>query len=644
MQSLVPSNSEKYERLLLYEEDYIMTVKFTKIDHVITQQHHAEQEFLGEYKKTKYSFEAPYVKLNPYLIAPLTALVMFETEKPVGVKIIVKGREKAGDINFAFPEAVEHVIPVYGLYSDFANQVDLILDDGRKTTLTIKTDAAPEQVKLPTKMETTAEYFLDNLMFVTPTSPAMTAAYDYKGDVRWYGTLNFSFDLKRVKNGRLLMGTNRLFLPPYHTTGIFEMGIIGKIYKEYRLPGGYHHDQFEMEDGNLLILTQEPARGTVEDMCVLVDRTSGEILKRWDYQKALPQDVGGSGSHSSYDWFHNNAVWYDKKTNTLTLSGRHQDAIINIDYETGDLNWIIGDPEGWPQELVEKYFFTPVGDGDFDWQYEQHACVVLPDGDILNFDNGHWRAKVPEKYVPAKDNFSRGVRYRIDTDKMEIEQVWQYGKERGEEFFSTYICNVEYYAEGHYLVHSGGIATYKGETCNRPPVQYRGEDEQYVKLNSITVELKDNVVMYEMHLPGNYYRAEKLKLYCTEDVLTFGNGELLGRLGVTEEFTTIPPTEPGGLVPDKFNVKLGLEEDRLVFKATFEKGQMVLLQLEGDKTHSYFIPTTRKPFLAMCVGTFLERDDRAVELPINREGLSGEYKVSLIVDDKKYETGVSVQL
>lgn len=113
--------------------------------------------------------------------------------------------------------------------------------------------------------------------------------------------------------------------------------------------------------------------------------------------------------------------------------------------------------------MVDKYFFKPVGDlSKFDWQYEQHACVVCPDGDVMCFDNGQYRAKVKEKYIDNKDNFSRGVRYRIDTDKMEIEQVWQYGKERGQEFFSAYICNVEYYAEGHYMIHSGGIGREDG--------------------------------------------------------------------------------------------------------------------------------------------------------------------------------------
>ncbi len=621
-----------------------MSIELKQITHIIDAQYAAEQAMLAECRNGDYDIETPYVKLNPYLIAPLTALVYFKTPQATTATVRVKGKEEAGDISFTFPAAEEHFLPVYGLYADTANTVEITLGDGTKSTLTIQTEKAPESVHLPISIEATAAYMDGNLMFLSPSSPANLAAYDYRGDVRWFITLNFSFDLKRVKNGRLLMGTHRLLMPPYHTTGVFEFGMIGKIYKEFRIPGGSHHDQLEMEDGNLLILTQDPPRGTVEDMCVLVDRNTGAILKSWDYQKALPQNVGGSGSQDKHDWFHNNSVWYDKKTNTLTLSGRHQDAIINLDYETGKLNWIIGDPEGWPEDM-QKYFFKPVGDlSKFDWQYEQHAAVVLPDGDIMCFDNGHWRAKKKENYLPAKDNFSRGVRYHIDTEKMEIEQVWQYGKERGSEFFSCYISNVEYYGEGHYLVHSGGTGTYKGEPCNRPPVQFRGEDEQYVHMEAITVEIKDDTVMYEMHVPGNYYRAEKMPLYCKEDVLTFGKGQLLGTLGVTETFDTVPDMKDGGLVPDKYNIKMAQEVDRLVMKGTFEKGQLVMLLLEGESTHAYFVPTTKRPFLAMCVGTFLESDDRSVEFPVSFEGLSGTFHVSLIIDEGKYDTGITLTI
>lgn len=620
-----------------------MSIELKKITHIIDEQFAAEQKMLEEIKAGTFTLDAPYVRLNPYLIAPLTALVHFTTPDETEAAVLVKGKEKAGDMGCTYPAAREHYLPVYGLYPGTDNEVTITLGNGARTTLSIRTEKAPARVFSPTKVETTAEYMGANVMFLSPTSPANLAAYDYRGDVRWYSPLNFAFDLKRARNGRLLLGTHRLLMPPYHTTGIFEMGMIGKIYKEYRLPGGYHHDQMEMEDGNLLILTQDPPRGTVEDMCALVDRETGAIIRRWDFQDNLPRNVGGSGSQDKHDWFHNNSVWYDKASNSLTFSGRHQDAIINIDFDSGKLNWVIGDPEGWPEDIVKQYFFKPVGDlSKFDWQYEQHAALIVPGGDVMCFDNGHWRAKVKEKYREAKDNFSRGVRWRINTDRMEIEQVWQYGKERGAEFFSTYICNVEYYGEGHYMVHSGGTGTFRGEACNKPPVQIRGDDEKYIALNSITVELKDDVVVYEMQAPANYYRAEKLPLYCKEDALAFGKGKLLGSLGVTEPFGTIPETEKGGMVPDKYNIRLGQEADRLVMKGSFEKGQLVMLLLEGDTTRAYFVPTTKRPFLAMCVGTFLETDDRAVEFPVSFENLSGAYAVSLIVDEYRYDTGVTL--
>lgn len=621
-----------------------MSMQVAKLEHIITFQSKLETAMQEEWKNKSFTFEKPFIKVNPYFVAPLTALIYFTTQAEQSVSIRVKGKEKEGDFYFDFPKAKEHVIPVYGLYADASTEIVLTLGDGSIQTFTIATEKEPENLHKPTKIETSAQYMGQNVIFLSPTSAGVLAAYDYKGDVRWYNTLNLVFDLKRAKNGRILVGTHRFRLPPYHTTGLFEMGMIGKIYREYRLAGGYHHDQFEMEDGNLLILTQTPERGTVEDVCVLVDRKTGTIIKEWDYQKVLPQNVGGSGSQDEHDWFHNNSVWYDKKTNSITLSGRHQDIIINLDFDSGDLNWIIGDPECWPENM-QKYFFKPVGDlTKFDWQYEQHAAAMLPNGDVMCFDNGHFRAKVEEKYVPAINNFSRGVRYKIDTNKMEIEQTWQFGKERGSDFFSTYISNIEYYADEHYMVHSGGIGKFKGEVCDVAPARYVGDDEQYLDLNSITIEIKDDVIVYEMHIPANYYRAEKLELYSKDDVLTFGKGELLGSLGITEQFDTIPETENRGLVPTQYKAKLTQEEDRLIFNGSFEKGQLVMLLLEGKKTAAYFIPTTKNAFLAMCVGTFLTADERAVEFPISCLGLSGEYSVKIIIDDAKYDTATNITI
>ena len=86
---------------------------------------------------------------------------------------------------------------------------------------------------------------------------------------------------------------------------------------------------------------------------------------------------------------------------------------------------------------------------------------------------------------------------------MTIEQVWQYGKESGAEFFLLYICNCEYYERGHYLVHSGGIGKENGDWLNMPGAGMTAAiDNGSAELSSITVELKDDVVLYEMHLPA----------------------------------------------------------------------------------------------------------------------------------------------
>ncbi len=620
-------------------------IRYTNQDHLITRQARAEQEFLAAFNKERPTIAEPMVVRNPYLINPLCALVLFSTETAVAPTVTVCGkRYERENITHTFPAATEHILPVLGLYDDFANTVIISLADGTSTTLTITTEPLPPEVCRCLNIRTSADYFGNNIMFLTPAGKNLPTGYDYRGDIRWLLTENTMFDIKRVKNGNIITGSSRFCHMPYNCTGLIELNLLGKIYKEYRMPGNYHHDHFEMEDGNLLALTQDFSRDTVEDMCVLLDRNTGAILKTWDYREVLPMDVGGSGSQDAHDWFHNNAVWYDKKTNSIVLSGRHQDAVISIDYDTGKLNWILGDPEGWPQELVEKYFFKPVGDlASFDWQYEQHACVVCPNGDIMLFDNGQYRAKIKDKYIKNRDNFSRGVRYRIDTEKMEIEQVWQYGKERGQEFFSPYICNVEYYAEGHYMIHSGGIGFENGFASDSLGA-FLDPKTPGVELRSVTVEEKDGVVLYELETEGNFYRAEKLPLYHDGANVALGEGQLLGSLEVTETFDTVPEAEEVMALPDSWHAIFVKEDvDRFVFHGRFERGSLVMLCLEGEQqAHHYFINTAAVWSLAMCSGAFLEKDERDVKIHVSKRGLTGVFQMKLIINDKKFQTGVSI--
>lgn len=618
-----------------------MTAVHKTIEHIIDQQNQAEEKFLAEYRAGMYSLETPFVVLNPYLIAPLTALIMFETEAAVSISITVKGREEDGDFHFTTKREHHHVIPVYGLRADVKNAVLLSDGSGNATTVSIDTSALPDLVKRPTYVKENGPYMKEQLMFVSPTSDALIAGYDYRGDCRWYCTLNIVFAIHRLSNGNLLIGTERLVAPPYNTSGLYEMSLIGKIYNEYRIPGSYHHDHAELDNGDLIALTQDLNSGSVEDMVVLLDRKTGEIKKTWDLKQVLPMGAGAvSEKQNGYDWFHNNAVWYDKKTNSLSLSGRNEDAVVNLDFETGDINWILGDPECWPSEMVERYFFKPM-DENLEWCYGQHSCQILPDGDVMVFDNGCWRKKSDPEWYPEGERYSRGVRYEIDCDNMTIRQKWQYGKERGEEIFSPNISNIDYYKDGHYLVHFGSNGHVNGRVCTRTPMAHLAEGE--VIFNSVTVELLHGEVQYELRLPASYFRAKKLPLYNETETLIFSPGKQLGCLGKTEEFETEPPAEDGGEVPDSLAIEIREENDRFILHGRFENGQIVMVILErGSERHRYYVPTTKHAFSSICVGTFIEHDERIVNHPINKEGLNGTYAVRLLVDDKIYDTGVFV--
>lgn len=620
-----------------------MAIQYSFTKSLVDRQNEAEKAMLEELRSGNYTLTNPLVKLNPYLINPLAAVVLFNTDEEVAVTVRVLGKEPEGTMEHTFPKAKEHVLPVLGLYVDYENTVEIELYRGAKHTIKIQTEPMTSGVPKLIHMNTTYHYLRDELIFVSPALTDLATGFDYKGDVRWHLNIPTVFDIKRAKNGNLLIGSHRLLKIPYYMSGIYEMTMAGKIVREYSIPGGYHHDQFEMPDGNLLILTEDLTSETVEDMCVLVDRNTGEILKTWDYKKFLdPKKVARSGSWTEEDWFHNNAVWYDEKTNSLTFSGRHIDSMCNIDFDSGELNWIIGDPEMWPEEY-QKYFFKPVGDGEFDWQYEQHANVITPNGDVMCFDNGHWRSKVPEKRIKNRDNFSRGVRYKINTDDMTIQQVWQYGKERGEEFFSMYICNVEYYKEGHYMVHSGGIQYYGDHASEQFAALM--QDDPMVHNRSITVELLDDQVMLEMEVEGNFYRAEKLHLYHDQDNMPLGDGVRLGKMGVTKEFDTLIEMDPcGEELSYIYEASVEEEDDRFTFHATFESGQLVMLMLEqGDEKHGYYISTAKGKFAALCCGTFIEKDARKIKCSVNKAGLSGTYDIRVIVDDKKFDTGIQIK-
>lgn len=608
-----------------------------------------QNEIENTIKTNGYTIDNPKVLLDPYDASPLTALILFETEEEVSPKITIEGKDKLTTIETEFAKNTKHYLPIYGLYADYNNKVDIsyTLSDGKKITkqVEIQTDKLPDDFVLPTSVKKDSSKLTNDLYFFTPSSKGYTCAYDVNGDVRWYLSNNAVWDNTRLKNGHMMVSTERLVNSPYYMTGLYEIDLLGHIYNEYSLKGGYHHDYFELPNGNLLVASDDfnNESGTVEDYIVELDRTTGNIIKTWDLKDILNMEDGKSENWSSYDWFHNNSVWYDEATNSITLSGRHQDAVINIDYTSGKLNWIIGDPTNWSSEY-QKYFFTPVGK-DFEWQWSQHAAMITPEGYVFIFDNGNNKSKDSSKYVDATNSYSRGVMYKIDTDKMTIEQVYEYGKERGSSFYSPYISDVDYLSKNHYLIHSGGIVYVDGKNSNQP-----AGFSSNTTLKSDTVEILNNKVIFEIVLPTNNYRVEKLSLY-TENDYENTLGKRLGSLGetrVSKKDNKFIKTVEIDDDYNKRNITITNEEDRLVISGRFKKGENVSFILRKGFTNNYYDQIiSKKPYTALCVDIFTEEETNEginITRYINKETLRGKYSIYIKINDKIYKTNNYIEI
>ena len=608
-----------------------------------------QNEIENTIKTNGYTIDNPKVLLDPYDASPLTALILFETEEEVSPKITIEGKDKLTTIETEFAKNTKHYLPIYGLYADYNNKVDIsyTLSDGKKITkqVEIQTDKLPDDFVLPTSVKKDSSKLTNDLYFFTPSSKGYTCAYDVNGDVRWYLSNNAVWDNTRLKNGHMMVSTERLVNSPYYMTGLYEIDLLGHIYNEYSLKGGYHHDYFELPNGNLLVASDDfnNESGTVEDYIVELDRATGNIIKTWDLKDILNMEDGKSENWSSYDWFHNNSVWYDEATNSITLSGRHQDAVINIDYTSGKLNWIIGDPTNWSSEY-QKYFFTPVGK-DFEWQWSQHAAMITPEGYVFIFDNGNNKSKDSSKYVDATNSYSRGVMYKIDTDKMTIEQVYEYGKERGSSFYSPYISDVDYLSKNHYIVHSGGIVYVDGKNSNQP-----AGFSSNTTLKSDTVEVLNNKVIFEIVLPTNNYRVEKLSLY-TENDYENTLGKRLGSLGetrVSKKDNKFIKTVEIDDDYNKRNITLTNEEDRLVISGKFKKEENVSFILRKGFTNNYYDQIiSKKPYTALCVDIFTEEETNEginITRYINKETLMGKYSIYIKINDKIYKTNNYIEI
>jgi len=418
------------------------------------------------------------IELNPYGNNPLAAKISFETSTDVTISAKVLGDyEMTTDGN---EPATEHSYNIIGLYPNSANQVVLTYtssdDRFARDTVDIQTQALPDYLPTIDIVErearsnalTLAEFSLGN-NGVFQTQPFMVDPF---GEIRWYLDLTslggWASPFKRLANGNLLFARNE---------AIYEYSWAGEELNRWDIPGYYqHHEILERENGNFIVAVDKLGIGTVEDHMIEVDRSTSEIVKEWDLRQILDVDRFDLFEDPN-DWFHMNAIAFDESDQSLIVSGRHQ-GVVKISYDN-ELIWILSPHKGWGNAGIDgmgyetsAFLLTAVNsegtpypqsiqDGDeetddFNWVWGQHAPMILENGNIFIYDNGFNRR------FTGDVQYSRGVEYAIDEEQLTVQEVWQYGRERGADFFSPIISDVDVNQAGNRVITSGIIATPEG--------------------------------------------------------------------------------------------------------------------------------------------------------------------------------------
>lgn len=452
----------------------------------------SEQDF-------EYSLET---KLNPFKYAPLTAMLDVEANQPCRASVKVLGQLPVEQSFDTYSANLK--VPVVGLYAGRTNKVELTLqfEEGEvKDTIEILTEGLPayfpriEINKLDRSQMEPGMHLCDIHYAKQGKYDSRPLIFDDSGEVRWYLDLGFFGDIiwpvQRLKNGNLLVGgRNR----------IYEYDMLGQELKKDSINQRYriHHDIVELPNGNLLMAVRKEGayitlNGNKEksynDFMILYDRASSKVLKEWDLAKHLDVSRDDLNANAKGDWLHMNGLAFDQRDSSIIISCRKQ-GLVKISWQD-ELMWIMAPKKNWGKSGRDRngfdtnpFLLTAIdADGepyseevqmgnespeDFDFPWGQHAPKLLPNDNIMLFDNGYLRN------YNLSVNYSRAVEYEVDEKDMTVKQIWQHGKERGKNFFSMLISDVDYLKQTENVLITSGFIAYNAKILE---VRYPEKEE-----------------------------------------------------------------------------------------------------------------------------------------------------------------------
>lgn len=171
-----------------------------------------------------YTFDNPLVVINPYEINPLSALIIFNTKESKKVTVSINDLEVT-----TVDASKNHLIPIYGLYANSTNFIELKLDDNTTKTVEVKTTSYNNDLSgidfLGDKENKTHTFILGNLK----SSNSFLRAFDSYNNLVFY--MDFGY-LSAIKYNidKFYIGYNSIYSKNTDLKDLnLEIDYLGKI-------------------------------------------------------------------------------------------------------------------------------------------------------------------------------------------------------------------------------------------------------------------------------------------------------------------------------------------------------------------------------------------------------------------------------
>ncbi|MDM5090851.1 aryl-sulfate sulfotransferase [Aeromonas bestiarum] len=327
-------------------------------------------------------------------------------------------------------------IPIFGLYSDYLNELTIniqLIDDStysfKKTLATaayIDSIGIYDNVGISIKPSSTPSYSY----FYLKGSKKSPIIMDVDGEVRW------DADIKRSSSSSAFMENN--FLTGSTKSKVIDvLSLYGKT-DSFTVDGtvmgsdAYFHHNIDQGKTGILIELDGTTGGALKIESFLSEIDSkGKIIKEWDLGKIFSEYMLQEGDDPSnfvrdgVDWFHMNAAVYDPADDTLLVSSR-ENFVVKLDYNTGKIIWLLGDEtkHWYSYPSLQKLALslssgqTPIG---------QHAVSITKGGKLMLFNNGRRSFNNPAGTPTGIDlATSQTAIFDIDSQNKTAQVAWSF--------------------------------------------------------------------------------------------------------------------------------------------------------------------------------------------------------------------------